>query len=122
MTSNDTHNISYVFSQETLNKAIEQWVDEKTANTKEKETERYLITKAALPWFMQHLNHLNSSVYMFTHDDMITELAAWRSEQLSKFPHQQARIEKTCDLLTKFFASDVISVFKMVVTRSKVDE
>ncbi|MEE9325883.1 MAG: hypothetical protein V3U71_01215 [Cocleimonas sp.] len=116
MDSSNKQNTSYVFSQETLDQAIEQWINEKTANSKEKEP--YLIAKAALPWFMQHLNQLNASVYMFTYGDMAKELASWKSEQLAEFPHQQARIEKTCDLLTKFFVSDIIFEFKMVVTLS----
>jgi hypothetical protein len=118
MISSDKQKISYVFSQKTLNQAIEQWVDENTVNRKEAEAEPFLITKAALPWLMQHLNHLDTSVYMFTYEDMTNELASWKSKQLAEFPHQQARIEKTCDLLTEFFISDVISEFKMIVTLS----
>jgi len=113
-TSNNT-NISYVFSQETLKLAIEEWVNTKISNAPTKK-ETFLITKVALPWFMQHLNKTDSSVCMFTHDDMVRELAIWKSKQLADFPQQKKRIDETCKYLEEFFNSDLVLQHKMVVS------
>ena len=113
-----TSNISYVFSQKTLNIAIDEWIESEQQQEDEKESEKeeaLLTAKAALPWFMQHLKQ-TESICMFTDEVMLEELISWKSLQLAKYPKQKARIEETCQLLKDFFHSDVVLQHKMVVS------
>ena len=117
-----TSNISYVFSQKTLNIAIDEWVESKQEGEKEGEQEKHpesesalLIAKAALPWFMQHLKQ-TESICMFTDEVMLEELTSWKSLQLAEYPKQKKRIEETCQLLKEFFHSYVVLQHKMVVS------
>ena len=111
--NNTNNNICFVFSQSTLDIAIEEWVTENSKATPDKE-EAYQITKAALPWFMRHLNQ-SGSIYMFSADDMKNEIEAWKKAQFIAFPKRKKRIEETCVLLISFFESDVIEAHKMTV-------
>ena len=113
-----TSNISYVFSQKTLNIAIDEWIESEQQQEDEKESEKeesLLTAKAALPWFMQHLKQ-TESICMFTDEVMLEELISWKSLQLAKYPKQKKRIEETCQLLKDFFHSDVVLQHKMVVS------
>jgi len=106
-------NSSYVFSEKTLKQAIQEWVDVQSKNTSIKE-ESFLITKAALPWFMLHLKQ-TGPIYMFTYSDILREIDIWKSDQLANYPQQKKRIEETCDLLINFFISDVVRNYKMII-------
>ncbi len=111
--TNNNTNICFVFSQHTLDSAIDEWINKKSkANPKNKEA--YQITKAALPWFMRHLNQ-SGSIYMFSLDDMKNEIETWKKAQFIAFPKRKKRIEETCDFLVNFFESDVIEEHKMIV-------
>ena len=112
-TNNNNTNICFVFSQQTLDIAIDEWIDEESKG-KPKKKEAYQITKAALPWFMRHLNQ-SGSIYMFSSDDMKIEIETWKKAQFIAFPKRKKRIEETCDLLINFFNSDVIEQHKMTV-------
>jgi len=109
-----TSNISYVFSQTTLDIAIDEWSDNEQEKHPEKES-ALQITKAALPWFMQHLKQ-TESIYMFTDEVMIDEMDIWKSLQIAEYPKQKQRIEETCKLLKAFFHSEVVLQHKMVVS------
>ncbi len=74
--TNNSTNICFVFSQQTLDIAIDEWIDEESKG-KPKKKEAYQITKAALPWFMRHLNQ-SGSIYMFSSDDMKIEIETWK--------------------------------------------
>ena len=106
-------NRSYVFSQETLDEAIELWVKERTQKASEKE-EAFLIVQAALPWFMHHLKQTRE-VCVFTEDILLREIDYWKADQMVNWPQQQTRIEETCDLLLEFFHSYIVKQLKMVV-------
>ncbi len=113
-----TSNISYVFSQTTLDIAIDEWVEYEQKNEQEKYPEKeeaLLIAKAALPWFMQHLKQ-TESICMFTDEVMLAEMDTWKSLQIAEYPKQKQRIEETCKLLKAFFHSDVVLQHKMVVS------
>ena len=113
-----TSNISYVFSQTTLDIAIDEWVESEQKNEQEKHPEKeeaLLIAKAALPWFMQHLKQ-TESICMFTDEVMLAEMDTWKSLQIAEYPKQKQRIEETCKLLKAFFHSDVVLQHKMVVS------
>ena len=110
---NSNKNNYYVFSQATLDQAIAEWSDIECKNdTKNKDN--YLITAEALPWFLKHFNQY-SAIYTFTHEDLLDELGVWKTVQLEKYPHQNKRIEETCDLLIQFFQSDIVIQYKMSI-------
>ncbi len=111
--TNNNTNICFVFSQQTLDIAIDDWVNKKTEKNPEKK-EIFLITKAALPWFMQHFNQ-SGSIYMFSSDDMKVEIETWKKAQFIAFPKRKKRIVETCNLLIDFFSSNVIHQHKMTV-------
>ncbi len=122
MTKIKTSNISYVFSQNTLNIAIDEWIEceqeSEHKNEQEKHSEKQdalMIAKAALPWFMQHLKQ-TESIYMFTDEVMTEELETWKSLQIAEYPQQKKRIEETCKLLKAFFHSENVIQHKMVVS------
>lgn len=108
----DTGNC-YVFSQATLELALQEWLNFKTETNPEKE-ESFQITAAALPWFLKHLGQ-SSAIYMFTSNDFLKEMKAWKSSQLNNYPQQKIRIEETCDQLINFFESDIVTQHKMVI-------
>ncbi len=109
-----TSNISYVFSQTTLDIAIDEWVESEQEKYPKKE-EALLIAKAALPWFMQYLKQ-TESICMFADEVMLDEMDTWKSLQIAEYPKQKQRIEETCKLLKAFFHSDVVLQHKMVVS------
>lgn len=111
--TNNNTNICFVFSQQTLDIAIEEWVDAQSKGNPQTE-EAYQITKVALPWFMRHLNQ-SGSIYMFSHDDMQKEIKTWKQAQFTAFPKRKKRIEETCQLLVAFFESEIIEHHKMIV-------
>ena len=103
----------FVFSQQTLEIAIDEWIDNKSQEMPKKK-ELFQITKAALPWFMRHLNQ-SGSIYMFGSEDMQKEIKTWKQAQFIAFPKRKKRIEETCELLIEFFNSDIIERHKMTV-------
>ena len=111
--TNNNTNICFVFSQQTLDIAMDEWIEENSKANPAKE-EAYQITKAALPWFMRHLNQ-SGSIYMFSSEDMKIEIENWKKAQFIAFPKRKKRIEETCDLLISFFESNVIETHKMTV-------
>ncbi|MEB8433648.1 hypothetical protein OO007_15520 [Cocleimonas sp. KMM 6892] len=111
--TNNNTNICFVFSQQTLDIAIDEWVEERSESSPAKK-EAFMITKAALPWFMRHLNQ-SGSIYMFSAEDMKNEIESWKKAQFTAFPKRKKRIEETCDLLISFFESDLIETHKMTV-------
>ena len=108
--TNNNINICFVFSQQTLDIAIDEWIDEKSKE-KPKNKEAFQIAKTALPWFMRHLNQ-SGSIYMFSSDEMKNKIETWKDAQLIEYPKQKKRIEETCNLLINFFDSDVIEQHK----------
>lgn len=113
MNNKQNNNNCYVFSQATIDQAINEWIEIGCRNDA-KNKEHYLITAEALPWFLKHFNH-GTSIYTFTHENLLTELNTWKSSQLEKYPHQKKRIEETCDLLINFFQSEIVVHHKMTV-------
>ena len=103
----------YVFSEKTLDVAIQEWLDIEIKKLPEKE-EEFNITVAALPWFLRHLTH-TESVMMFTHTELVDELEDWKSRQVEAYPHQQDRIEVSCAWIIHFFESEVVAEHKMVI-------
>ena len=116
MKKTKTSNTSYVFSQATLNIAIDEWIENEQEKHPEKE-DALLIAKAALPWFMLHLKQ-TESICMFSDDVMISEMDSWKDLQIAEYPKQKQRIEETCKLLKAFFHSEVVLQHKMVVSPS----
>jgi len=114
MKKTKTSNTSYVFSQATLNIAIDEWIENEQEKHPEKE-DALLIAKAALPWFMLHLKQ-TESICMFSDDVMISEMDSWKDLQIAEYPKQKQRIEETCKLLKAFFHSEVVLQHKMVVS------
>ena len=114
MKKTKTSNTSYVFSQATLNIAIDEWIENEQEKHPEKE-DALLIVKAALPWFMLHLKQ-TESICMFTDKVMISEMDSWKDLQIAEYPKQKQRIEETCKLLKAFFHSEVVLQHKMVVS------
>ncbi|MEH6456409.1 MAG: hypothetical protein V7749_08815 [Cocleimonas sp.] len=106
-------NTCYVFSDKTLDIALENWLDLKKGKLPKKE-ESFLITAAALPWFLKHCQ-LKPPVYMFTFEDLSRNLEAWQASQLEAFPNREERIIESCKLLMDFFKSDVMLDNKMIV-------
>ena len=114
MKKTKTSNTSYVFSQATLNIAIDEWIENEQEKHPEKE-DALLIAKAALPWFMLHLKQ-TESICMFTDEVMISKMDSWKDLQIAEYPKQKQRIEETCKLLKAFFHSEVVLQHKMVVS------
>ena len=110
---NDNKKKCYVFSRATLDSAVAEWAESKI-KIEPKKAEILQIVSAALPWFLEHIQ-LNASIYMFTEDDLNTEIDVWKQLQLSSYPDQKKRIEETCDLIIEFFQSEVIKGYKMIV-------
>jgi len=113
MTSKPNKNTCYVFSDKTLEQALEDWLDSNKAKTPKKE-ESFLITAAALPWFLKHLQQ-SAPIYMFTHEDLTRNIDTWKASQLTAFPHREERILESCELLMDFFESNLMSEHKMIV-------
>jgi len=113
MNNRQDTNKCYVFSQATLDLALQEWLKLESDNNPEKQ-ETFQIAAAALPWFLKHLEQ-TSTIYMFTHDDLITELDVWKSSQIANYAQQKKRIEETCDQLINFFQSDIVLQHKMMI-------
>ena len=113
MNINQDTNNCFVFSQATLDLALSEWLKFKTENSPEKE-ESFKITIAAIPWLLKHLGQ-NATIYMFTYDDFLTEIKAWKLLQISEYPQQKARIEETCAQLINFFRSEIVIQHKMLI-------
>ena len=114
MNNKQNNNNCYVFSQATMDQALKEWVSQESEKHP-KNHESYSITVVAMPWFLKHFTH-GSSIYTFTHKDLLTELDLWKSTQLEMYPHQKKRIEETCDQFTNFFQSDVVIQHKMSIS------
>jgi len=110
---NNNQNTCYVFSTNTLDIAIQDWLVS-MIKLNNKDEEKLKIVEAALPWFLEHIQ-ADTSIYMFTHDDLLEKIETWKKTQLEHFPKQKARIDETCDLIISFFNSDVIKQHKMIV-------
>ena len=112
---NNKQNINkcYVFSQTTLDLALQEWLELETKNDPVQE-ESVLIALAALPWFLNHLKQTGPT-FVFTNDVLNTEMEKWKKIQITDYPNQQQRIENTCEQLLNFFESDLITQYKMIV-------
>jgi len=110
---NKKEHTCYVFSQTTLDLALEEWTHSETQKGDGKK-EALQITVVALPWFLAHLKQ-NSPIYMFSYSDLIDEMKNWQSLQLTTFPKQKKRIKETCHLLLNFFNSDAVIKHKMII-------
>ncbi len=104
----------FVFSQATLEKAIDDWVARQTVKYSEKETS-FLIVKAALPWLLEHLNQLEKAVCSFNEEVLLHELDVFARIQIKAYPCQKTRIDETCALLIEFFNSDIVDDYKMII-------
>lgn len=113
MDNHQKQNTCYVFSKKTLGIATQEWLASMIKADKKRE-EKYRITIAALPWFLEYVQ-ADASIYMFTQEDLTIKIKAWKNIQLEHFPKQKDRIEETCDLITAFFNSDIIRMHKMLV-------
>ena len=113
MNNKQDTNRCYVFSQATLELALQEWIDLESGNNSEKK-EALQIAEVALPWFLKYLGQ-TSAIYMFTHDDLLTEMDAWKSSQIADYPQQKKRIEETCNQLIHFFQSESVLEHKMMI-------
>lgn len=113
MKNKQDSNKCYVFSQATLDLALQEWLESESKNNPKK-AESFQITVAALPWFLIHLEQ-TTAIYMFTQDNLITEMEVWKSSQLSDYPQQKKRIEETCSQLIHFFQSGIVLEHKMLI-------
>ena len=113
MNNNQNKKKCYVFSKVTVNLAVTEWCESKIKVEPNNE-EAFQIFSTALPWFLEHI-HRDASIYMFTHDGLISEIESWKQLQLIKYPNQKERIEETCDLIIQFFQSELIKHYKMIV-------
>jgi len=113
MSNKKDTNTCYVFSQATLDLALKEWLELKIKNNPKKE-ESFQIAATALPWFLKYLEQ-SSAIFMFTHEDLITEMELWKVSQLSNYSNQKERIEETCNQLINFFESDAVLQHKMTI-------
>ena len=104
---------SYVFSQRTLELALQEWLELSIKKNK-KNAESYKITAVAMPWFLKHIDP-NARIYMFTYDDLHTEMKVWKSAQIASYSKQKERINETCNQLLDFFQSDTVVKYKMII-------
>lgn len=111
MTKTITNTTCYVFSPQTLTLAMQDWLNR---DGNQPHAEADLIVVAAIPWFLQHIQH-TTHVYMFSHEDMLAAIPTWKDLQLKAYPHQQTRIENTCEGIRDFFESEMIEQHKMTV-------
>ena len=111
--TNERENKCYVFSETTLEHAVEEWLEfmNKKSPTKK---ESFLIFSVALPWFLEHFKQ-TGSISMFTHNDLVDGIKKWRSSQIVAFPNREERIDETCSLLIDFFESEVVLEHKMLI-------
>jgi len=113
MDNNQDTNLCYVFSPSTVEKAVQEWSDKKMKSEPEKD-EEFQVFSAAVPWFLEHIQH-DASIYMFTHEDLLAEIEIWKKVQLESYSNQKKRINKTCDLIMRFFESGVVKEHKMII-------
>ena len=111
MKSQQNTNTCYVFSQATLDQAMQEWIKAKK-KSKPTDHEKYLIVAAAMPWFLQQLNQ-NPSIFMFSETDLVAELSLWKESQETEYPHQKKLIKNTCNEIINFFQSEIVSNHKM---------
>ncbi len=113
MNKNQNTNRCYVFSQTTLDLALKEWQELEISN-KASQEESVLITLAALPWFFQHLNQ-SGPTYVFTNELLHSEIESWKAIQITNYPNQVDRIVNSCELLLRFFNSELIKQHKMII-------
>lgn len=61
---------------------------------------------------------IDSTLYAFSYQDFLDALEAWKTEQLTAYPHQSERIEITAMAMRDLMSSQYVIDHKLVVRQT----